>query len=98
MKIKLLGKIWQLRFIYIKKTKEEKAAHGSCDAPHIKGKSIRINNKLKGKPMLETLIHEMMHAADWTKDEEFVTEEARDITNVLWRLGYRRIGRDVKVP
>ena len=47
----------------------------------------RIQNK---KNKLETLIHEMLHCCQNDLDEDMVYVTARDITHVLWRLGYRQ--------
>lgn len=40
--------------------------------------------------MLDTLIHEAMHAARPEIDEEAVATASRDIARLLWNLGYRR--------
>ena len=39
---------------------------------------------------LETVIHESIHACDWRLSEEKVTQMARDIARLVWRLNYRR--------
>ena len=85
MKVRILGKNWNLRFTPLSGNQG-----GDCDAPHIPGKTIRVNSKLSGEKLLETILHECRHAADWGQSEEYVTEEARDIARILWRLGYRR--------
>lgn len=84
MRVKLCGKYWTLR----RTTLHLNA--GECDAPAIRNKEIRVDKRLQGHDELETLIHEMMHATDWRADEEHITEAAKDIAAVLWRLGYRR--------
>jgi len=87
VRIKILGKIWKFRRVPpIRDGKD----WGACDPPFKLGKSIRIARSAKGEIELDTLLHEMLHAADWTKDEEWVAEAARDIARVLCRLGYRR--------
>jgi hypothetical protein len=63
---------------------------GVCDAPDAEGKRIRIRKGIRGKQELDTLIHEMLHAAFWDMDEEAINDTAHDIAAVLWRLGYRR--------
>jgi hypothetical protein len=81
--ITILGKRWRLRFCRIKDD-------GECDAPEKKGKEIRINSRLRGQEKLETLIHELLHAGNWFhRSEEAVTQEARDMARVLWKLNYR---------
>ena len=64
--------------------------HGDCDSPDTQGKSIRIIQSLTDRVELETFLHEMLHAADWTKDESWIEDTAHDISQALWRLGYRR--------
>ena len=84
MKITLLGKRWELRFVPLVKNA------GDCDAPDTPNKEIRVDSRPEGERQLEVLIHECRHAADWTRDEEYIAAEARDLARVLWRLGYRR--------
>lgn len=92
MRIKLFGKYWDLVRQKLPRTTE-----GSCDPPTIQGKQIRIGRTLRGQRELEVYIHEMLHACDFHKDEPWVTTTANDITQVLWRLGYRK-GPDGETP
>ena len=86
MKIKLLGKVWTLI------RKPLVAADGYCDHPLTPSKRIVVDSRLKGERELEVLLHEMMHAVDWHKDEDsFIEPVAADIARALWRCGYRRI-------
>lgn len=83
MIVEILGKRWQLVFGRLT------TCDGICDPPSRIGKAIKISDRLIGELQLETIIHECLHAADWTKDEEFIEREARDFARILWRLGYR---------
>lgn len=83
MKVKVLGKLWQLRFA------PNMANRGDCDAPSKRGKEIRVSSSLRGEERLEVLIHELVHAAGWHIDETFVEQFARDAARTLWRVGYR---------
>ena len=56
---------------------------GSCDSPGTPGKSIRVDAGLRGQKLLETLVHEQLHAAYWDLDEEAIHEAARDIAKNL---------------
>jgi len=67
-----------------------KKLDGDCDAPHICGKTIRIAKGLPEERQLTVLIHESLHACNWTLDEEWVTKSAEDISALLRRLGWRR--------
>ena len=84
MRVRILGKVWELRFCYLK------FVSGYCEAPTKPRKRILIDKRLEGEHELEVIIHELRHAADWGKDEIYIAEEAADIARVLWRLGYRR--------
>ena len=87
MLINILGKRWKIVW---KSSKEIGAnKYGECDPPSKKGKEIRIYKGLKGEQRLEVLIHEMLHAADWSKDESWVNDTSKDIARVLTRLGYK---------
>ena len=63
---------------------------GLCDYPRSTKPSIRIMAKPYTKNELITIIHESLHASDWSKSEEIVDRVSTDIGRLLWRLGYRR--------
>lgn len=65
---------------------------GRCDPPDARNKSVQVLASLKGEDELDTIIHEVIHAAAWpVLDEDFVNDTASDLARLLWRLGYRRI-------
>ena len=87
MRIKVGNKYWNLVFIEL-----DENTGGECDSPDTKGKEIRISTDLQREEELEIIIHELLHASDWSKDEEWVEEIAQDISNVLMRLGWKKDG------
>ena len=87
MRIKVGNKYWNLVFIEL-----DENTGGECDSPDTKGKEIRISTDLQREEELEIVIHELLHASDWSKDEEWVEEIAQDISNVLMRLGWKKDG------
>lgn len=87
MKLYLLGKCWTLRFV---RGLHRKSLRGECDPPEARGKEIRIDAELVGEELLEVLVHEMLHAANWHAAEEWVEDTSRDVARALTRLGYRR--------
>jgi hypothetical protein len=89
MNVTLLGKRYKLVF-----EKMPPGLHGECDAPDTKGKQIRISNKLRDERLLEILCHEIFHALNWRDDETIVDQSAKDLSRVLWSLGYRKINVD----
>lgn len=98
MRIKVMGRWWNLFFTRAMQgaklaAKREEVIYGECDPPGIPNKEIRVRTKLGGEEELETVIHELVHAAGWHIDEEFVERFGIDAARVLWRLGYRRVGQ-----
>lgn len=51
---------------------------------------ISVRPGLSPQRELEVLIHELLHASDWTKDESWVHDTARDIATALSAMGYGR--------
>ena len=75
---------------------------GWCDNPdkennHPEYPAIRLPLGLPcgeepgAKTGLATLIHECLHAEDWSKTEPVIDRTSVEIADLLWRLGYRRI-------
>jgi len=57
---------------------------GLCESPDVVGKTIYIRDERPDAETLDTLIHEMLHAADWSKSEFWVHDVANDLTrNIL---------------
>ncbi len=84
MRITILGKHWNLRFCNTGANH-----HGRCDPPSIPGKEIKVSSRIRGQLKLDTIIHELTHAAGWHIDEPFVEQFATDVARTLWKLGYR---------
>lgn len=40
---------------------------------------------------LRALLHECIHAERWTLPEEVVERTCKEVTRLMWRLGYRRV-------
>lgn len=97
-----MGKIWLLVWVargvgFVarrdkdgKETRMAKTNDGLTEAPFFKKKRIFLRAGLKcQRRKLESAIHEYSHAADWTKDEEWITQFAHDMSNFLYALGVR---------
>lgn len=84
----LNGKRWLWRF-----TRLRGAAVGWTFMKDPKNQQVRervlIDERLRGRARLETIIHESLHALNPTHSEEHVTQQAADIARILWFLGYR---------
>ena len=90
MHVTILGKRYEVRFVpYLGKN-----TLGNCEDPNEPGRVIRIRKGLSEKQTLDTTIHEILHASDWTKSEEWIEAVATDLTKILWRLGYRKTNVD----
>jgi len=95
--ITLLGKRYSLKIEALGRYKQNgEQMWGACSQPTDKNKAIWIDKRLKGEHELEILLHEMMHACDWQKDEEFIGRSAKDIARALWRIGFRKTQDEVK--
>lgn len=51
--------------------------------------TLIIDPRYCERELLETIVHESLHACLWDLDEEAITATASDISRLLWRLGYR---------
>jgi len=62
---------------------------GEMDPIGVPGKEIRVALQQTSVDVIDTLIHELLHAALPDISEEAITETATDIARVLHRLGVR---------
>lgn len=85
MQVTIRGRRWNL--VYDK----QRDTDGLCDPPSTKSKRIRIAYRLRRNEsrLLAVLIHECLHAADWDKDEEWVSDVSEDIARILQKQGFR---------
>lgn len=87
----IMGRRWRIVFA------EELAARygnlGDCDGPRTVRKSIYVDADQDDWELLDTLVHEMLHAGFPDTKEESVAQFARDVRRVLGRVfTIRRIG------
>ena len=82
------GEKWLLRFTRLKGRAAGWAYLPDHKTPQMPRK-ILIDNRLKTRSKLETIVHELLHVCFPTSSEEHVTQSARDIGIVLWSLSYR---------
>lgn len=80
MRARIAGKPWRIQFLPVR-------YDGQC---LLNRRVMEIRRSLDGRKLMETMVHEALHAAHWQIDEEYVHETAADIARILWRLGYRR--------
>jgi hypothetical protein len=84
--VKIKDKMWTVRLV---KSKDMPRSYGECDDPSVSKPEIWINRNLKQKDMLDTTIHEVLHATHPELSEESVAETATVVANVLYKLGVR---------
>ena len=67
-------------------------AWGDIDSPtHKAPRCLRVRRGMTPHDHMNVVIHEILHACDWRKSEVWVEETAKDIRNVLWKMGYRLV-------
>lgn len=102
MKIKILDKEWRVGFL----RKKQKLPNGwskhtvaTCDAPETLGKKMIFRDELRGELLLDTVIHECLHAASFHQfDERFVDRLATEIAKAIWHKELlKRICDDPKI-
>lgn len=91
----ILGRTWLLKWLprgWSGEVRDEtvrvaKTDAGLCEAPDIPGKSIFLREGLRRRELLETLLHESLHAAGDHLDEAWVDRVAKDLTRLVERFG-----------
>jgi hypothetical protein len=58
---------------------------------YIDENKIELYDKMKGKKHLEILIHEKLHIMFPDLEEKAINRHGKDLCNVLWNDGYRKI-------
>jgi hypothetical protein len=58
---------------------------------HIHQDKIELYNGLKGKQHLTIIIHEKLHLMFPDHDEKSIRRMSKDVAELLWRDGYRKI-------
>jgi hypothetical protein len=86
VRLKILGKCWNVSFV----PRLARDVYGDCDPPDGRRKQIRFLKRLRGQHLLEILIHECLHAADWSKDEQWIEQVAADIARAAFRPELRQ--------
>ena len=83
------GHLWSLAYKPLKR----RNLCGLCD---YEKKTISICTSMQGLDELDTLCHELLHAAQGFASEDHVAEVATTLATILWQLGYRKEADDGK--
>ena len=86
MRVRLGNRYWSLRFSGNLKDFGSMQDGGTADS-----RIIRIGTWQGEQDTLDTVIHEALHCSRPELDEQAVDATARDLSRLLWRLGYRRM-------
>ena len=74
------GDVWRVEFANI-------GDYGHCEYGSCRRtRRIRLSPSQSDAELLDTVIHEMIHAQDWDLSEEAVTQRANEIAAVVERL------------
>ncbi len=85
MMVSIRSHTWRLVFV----ERLASGAAGEMDPVGVPRKEIRVALQQSSLDILDTLLHELLHAAFPDLSEEAVTDGATDIARVLQRLGVR---------
>jgi len=86
-RVRLNGRLWRLRFVRVSELPKD--VLGVCDHPPGRHPSISVKARQDKTMLLDTTIHECLHAAVPQLDEETITRVAAELSRVLVRLGCR---------
>ena len=68
-----------------------KKLKGLYGLAHLGTDVIEIDNRIKGKKLLEILLHESLHIYLPKKSEASIIKLSVDLTNILWEQEYRQV-------
>lgn len=83
MRLRLGGRAWLLRIV--KRLPPDRDGEADDETGE-----LRVLDGLRERTTLRVLLHEMLHAADWSKSETWVDQTSRTMAHVLTRMGWRR--------
>ncbi len=87
IRAKINGRLWR---VVLTPARNMGKDWGRCDHPPGRHPTIQVRRSLKGVNLLDTIIHETLHAQLPLLDETAVDTTARVVATVLHQLGYRR--------
>lgn len=92
--LKINKKNWKIRIV--KSTDMSPRSLGECDHPEYAKPEIWVKRTQKPIDLMDTIIHEVLHAIRPELSEEAVLDTATTIAKALWKLNYRKMPRDAK--
>ncbi len=92
--LKINNKIWKIRIV--KSTEMSPYYLGECDDPKYAKPEIWVKRSQKPIDLMDTIIHEVLHAIRPELSEEAVLETATTVAKALWKLNYRKMSGNSK--
>jgi hypothetical protein len=86
--IKIKDKNWKIKIV--KSTEMSPTSLGECDDPTRSKPEIWVKRTQKPIDLMDTIIHEVLHAVRPELSEEAVLDTATTIAKALWKLNYRK--------
>jgi hypothetical protein len=94
VKLKINKKTWKIKIV--KSTDLPPSTLGECDHPGYAKPEIWVKRNQKPLDLMDTVIHEVLHAVRPELSEEAVLDTATVIAKALWKLNYRKMPRNSK--
>ena len=86
--LKIKKKNWKVKIV---KSAEISSKYvGECDPPEKAKPEIWVKRTQKPIDLMDTIIHEVLHAVRPELSEEAVLDTATTIAKALWKLNYRK--------
>lgn len=86
--VKINKKNWKIKIV--KSTDMSPSSLGECDHPEYAKPEIWVKRTQKPIDLMDTIIHEVLHAVRPELSEEAVLDTATTIAKALWKLNYRK--------
>jgi hypothetical protein len=86
--IRINKKNWKIKIV--KSTELSPSSLGECDDPEKAKPEIWVKRTQKPIDLMDTIIHEVLHAVRPELSEEAVLDTATTIAKVLWKFNYRK--------
>jgi hypothetical protein len=86
--IRINKKNWKIKIV--KSTEMSPFSLGECDDPTTSKPEIWVKRTQKPIDLMDTIIHEVLHAVRPELSEEAVLDTATTIAKVLWKFNYRK--------
>lgn len=90
--LKIKKKNWKVKIV--KSTEISSKYVGECDPPEKAKPEIWVKRTQKPLDLMDTIIHEVLHAVRPELSEEAVLDTATTIAKALWKLNYRKKNKE----